>query len=216
MIRLILLLSAALALSWAAHAQDEDITIRGNFPQVLARGETTAQMANRIAVLIAPLDRMIAPPCGMKRIFEFAGADYVDVNDVSRRLDPRGQAGGAWRIVVQGKGCWSPRTHNVFLFSRGPEPASLRLGVPGGSSAGVKHQQDATQIVLREANSIAARTNCEDRAFLVDTVVTRARQASKAWSETWSTSACEIVRKWAVTFAPEGEKMRIMVVPGNF
>lgn len=212
--RLILLLTAVLcALGAARAAQDEDISIRGQFPQLLARGETTAQMANRIAILVAPLDRLIAPPCGMKRYLDFGGADYVDVNDVSRRLDPRGQANGVWRIVVIGKGCWSPRTHNVFVFARGPAPAALRLGAPGGSTAGVKHQQDATQMVLREANSVAARTNCEDRAFIVDTAVVRARQPGKPWSEVWTTSACEIQRKWAVTFTPEGDKMRLMAVP---
>jgi len=214
MSRLSLFLLAALLLAGAAPAQQgEDISIRGNFPQVLARGETTAQMANRIAILIAPLDRLIAPPCGMKRFFDFAGADYVDLNDVSRRLDPRAQSNGVWRIVVQGKGCWSPRVHNVFVFSRGVSPASLRLGVPGRTSAGVKHQQDATQIVLREANSVAARTNCEERAFLVDTAATVKRVSGKVWSELWTTSACEIQRKWAITFTPEGDKMRIMVVP---
>ena len=213
MTRLILLLTAMLCAGAALAAQDEDISIRGQFPQLLARGETTAQMANRIAILVAPLDRLIAPPCGMKRYLDFGGADYVDVNDVSHRLDPRGQANGVWRIVVIGKGCWTPRTHNVFVFARGAQAAALRLGVPGGSSAGVKHQQDATQMVLREANSVAARTNCDDRAFLVDTALTRARQPGKQWAELWTTSACEVQRKWAVTFTPEADKMRIMVVP---
>lgn len=214
MTRLILLLTAVLCAVGAGRAaQDEDISIRGQFPQLLARGETTAQMANRIAILIAPLDRLIAPPCGMKRFFDFAGADYVDVNDVSRRLDPGHP--GVWRIVVTGKGCWSPRTHNVFVFSRGGSPASLRLGAPGRSSAGVKHQQDATQMVLREANSIAVRgANCDERAFIVDTSVTTPRRPGKAWNESWSTSACQNIRKFDVTFTPEADKMRIMVVPG--
>lgn len=214
MTRLIFALCAALCLAGAAHAQrNEDVTIRGNFPQLLARGETTPEMANRIAVLIAPLDRLIAPPCGMKRYFDFAGADYVDVSDVSHRLDPRAQANGVWRLMVIGKGCWAPRRHNVFVFSRGASPASLRLGVPGASSAGVKHQQDATQMVLREANRIAVHYNCDERAFLTDTVVVTKRQPSKAWNESWTTSACEVIRRFAVTFTPEGEKMRIMAVP---
>jgi hypothetical protein len=120
-----------------------------------------------------------------------------------------------WRLLILGKGCWTDRRHNVFVFDRGAQPAELRLGVPGGSSAGVKHQQDATQIVLREANRIAAQTNCDERAFIVDTAVTRARKPDKAWDELWTVSACEIQRKFAVTFAPEGAKMRIMVVPAN-
>lgn len=211
--RLILLLTSLLCLAGAAGAADEDVSIRGNFPQLLARGETTTQMAQRIAVLIANLDRKIAPPCGMKRIFEFAGADHVDVNDISRSVDP-GQP-GVWRIVVTGKGCWSPRTHNVFLFSRGASPAALRLGVPGRSVAGVKHQQDATQMVLREANRIAAQTNCDERAFIVEASVAHARQPSKAWDETWSASTCEVTRKFTVMFAPQAEKMRISVVPAN-
>ena len=82
-------------LASAARAAEEDVVIRGNFPQMLARGETTTQMAQRIAVLIGGLDRLIAPPCGMKRIFEFAGADHVDVNDISRRVDPGNPACGA-------------------------------------------------------------------------------------------------------------------------
>jgi len=214
MTRLVLLLAAIVCATGAAlAAQDEDISIRGNFPQLLARGETTVQMANRIAILVAPLDRMIAPPCGMKRYLDFGGADYVDLNDVSRRIDPRTGAQGVWRIIVIGKGCWTARTHNVFVFDRGAQPAALRLGVPGGSSAGVKHQQDALQIVLREANSVAARTNCDERAFMVDTAVTQRRAPGKAWNEVWTTSACEIQRKWSVTFTPEGDKMRIMVVP---
>ena len=191
----------------AARAAEENIVIRGNFPQMLARGETTTQMAQRIAVLIGGLDQRIAPPCGMKRIFEFAGADHVDVNDISRRVDP-GQP-GVWRIVVTGKGCWTARTHNVFLFSRGASPASLRLGVPGRSVAGVKHQQDATQIVLRLANGSAMRGNCVERAFIVEAAVARPRRPGKGWDETWSASACEIVRTYTVMFEPEDGKMRI-------
>ena len=212
--RLILVLGALLCLAGAARAAEEDVSIRGNFPQLLARGETTVQMAQRIAALIAPLDRLIAPPCGMKRYFDFAGSDYVDMNDVSRRIDP-GQPGGVWRLVVTGKGCWSPRMHNIFVFSRGASPASLRLGVPGRSDAGIKHQQDATQIVLRESNRAAAQTNCDERAFIVDTVVTRARKPGQPWDEMWTTSACEIQRKWSVMFKPEVDKMRIAVVPAT-
>ena len=213
MIRLILLLAFALCAAAPARAADEDVVIRGNFPQLLARGETTPQMAQRIAVLIAGLDRRIAPPCGMKRIFEFAGADHVDVNDISRRVDP-GQP-GVWRIAVTAKGCWTARTHNVFLFSRGGSPASLRLGVPGRSVAGVKHQQDATQIVLRLANGSAMRGNCDERAFIVEAAVARARVPGKGWDETWSASACEVTRTYTVMFAPEDGKMRISVIPAG-
>jgi hypothetical protein len=213
MTRLLIALLCFVGLASAAQAKDEDVSIRGNFPQLLARGETVVQMANRIAVLLINLDRLIAPPCGMKRIFEFAGADHVDLNDVSRRVDPAQP--GVWRIVVHGKGCWTPRVHNVFLFGRGARPADLRLGVPGVSSAGVKHQQDATTIVLREANRAAAQYHCDERAFIVDTTVTKRRQPGQAWNETWTTSACEIQRKYAVTFTPEGGKMRIMVIPAN-
>jgi len=207
--RLIVAVAVLLCLATAARAQDEDVSIRGNFPQVLARGETVVEMANRIAVLLINLDRKIAPPCGMKRVFEFAGADRYDANDLSRRIDP-GQR-GVWRLAVAGKGCWSPRMHNVFLFPRVGAPAALRLGVPGRSVAGVKHQQDATQLVLREANGIAMRGNCEDPAFLVDTVVSKARKPGQPWAELWSASACEVTRKFAVMFTPEGAKMRIAV-----
>lgn len=211
--RLILVLFSLACLAGAAQAQpkDEDVTIRGNFPQALAKGETVVEMANRIAVKLISLDRLIAPPCGMQRIFEFAGADHVDVNDVSRRVDPAQP--GVWRIMVQGKGCWTPRAHNIFLFRRGASPAELRVGVPGHSSAGVKHQQDATRMVLREANSLAARSNCDERAYLVEASVTKPRRPGQAWTETWSASACDLVRKFTVTFTPEGGKMRIMVVP---
>lgn len=211
--RSILLLAIAFWAASAACAAEENIVIRGNFPQMLARGETTTQMAQRIAVLIGGLDQRIAPPCGMKRIFEFAGADHVDVNDISRRVDP-GQP-GVWRIVVTGKGCWTARTHNVFLFSRGASPASIRLGVPGRSVAGVKHQQDATQIVLRLANGSAMRSNCVERAFIVEAAVARPRRPGKGWDETWSASACEIVRTYTVMFEPEDGKMRISVIPAG-
>jgi hypothetical protein len=211
--RLILAFAALLGLAGAAWAQQqEDVSIRGQFPQLLARGETVAEMANRIAVLLINLDRLIAPPCGMRRIFEFAGAEHVDVNDTSLRI-AQSKPGGVWRLVVTGKGCWTPRTHNVFLFPRGGSPAELRLGVPGNSVAGVKHQQDATRMVLREANSIAAHTNCDERAFLVEATVSKARRPAQPWTETWTASACEIQRKFTVTFTPEADKMRIMVVP---
>ena len=211
--RLLLALISFACLAGAAQAQpkNEDVSIRGNFPQALARGETVVQMANRIAVKLINLDRLIAPPCGMKRVFEFAGADHVDVNDVSRRIEPAHP--GVWRIMVQGKGCWTPRAHNVFVFVHGVSPAELRLGVPGYSAAGVKHQQDATRMVLREANSLAARSNCDERAYLVEASVTKARRPGQAWTEMWSASACDLVRKFSVTFTPEGGKMRIMIIP---
>ncbi len=192
---------------------EEDVVIRGQFPQILARGETVVQMANRMAVTMINLDRMIAPPCGMKRIFEFAGADYYDENDLTRRIEPSQR--GVWRIAVQGKGCWSPRLHNVFLFPRVGAPAGLRLGVPGRSVAGVRLQAEAVPLVLREANGIAMRGNCEEPAFLVDSTVTKARLRGKPWSESWSASACEITRKFAVMFTPEGAKTRIGVALSN-
>jgi hypothetical protein len=212
MTRLILACAAFLCLAASAHAQEEDVSVRGQFPQMLAQGETVVEMANRVAVLLINLDRLIAPPCGMKRVFEFAGAEHVDINDMSVRIQ-QGKPGGVWRLVVTGKGCWTPRTHNVFLFPRGASRAELRLGVPGNSVAGVKHQQDATRMVLREANSIAARNNCEERAFLVEAIVTKARRPAQPWIETWTASYCEIQRKFNVTFTPEADKMRIMVVP---
>jgi hypothetical protein len=213
MTRLIFALLAFACLTGAAQAQptNEDVTVRGNFPQLLARGETIVQLANRIAAKLISFDRLLAPTCGMPRIFEFAGADYVDINDASRRVDTAQP--GVWRIMVQGKGCWTPRLHNVFLFPRGGSPAELRISVPGSSAAGVKHQQDATRMVLREANSIAARSNCDERAYLVEASVTKARRPGQSWTESWSASACDLVRKFTVTFTPEGGKMRIMVVP---
>jgi hypothetical protein len=208
MTRLILALVSILLFAGAARAE-EDVSIRGNFPQVLARGETVVQMANRIAVLLINLDRKIAPPCGMKRVFEFSGADYYDENDLTKRIEPNRR--GVWRLVVTGKGCWSPRMHNVFLYPRVGVPAGLRLGVPGRSVAGVRLQGEATQLVLREANGIAMRANCDEPAFLVDTVVTKARKRGQAWTEYWSASACEVTRRFAVMFTPEGAKTRIAV-----
>jgi hypothetical protein len=207
--RLLVALTALLCLAAAARAEEE-VIIRGQFPQILARGETAVQMANRIAATMINLDRLIAPPCGMKRIFEFAGADYYDENDLTRRIEPSRK--GVWRIAVTGKGCWSPRSHNVFLYPRVGVPAGLRLGVPGRSVAGVRLQGEAIPLVLREANGIAMRANCEEPAFLVDSVVNKARVAGKPWVETWSASACDITRKFAVMFTPEGTKTRIGVV----
>jgi hypothetical protein len=205
-----ILLALAALLSFAALARaEEEVIVRGQFPQILARGETVVQMANRMAATMINLDRLIAPPCGMKRIFEFAGADYYDENDLTRRIEPSQR--GVWRIAVRAKGCWSPRLHNVFLYPRVGAPAGLRLGVPGRSVAGVRLQAEAIGLVLREANGIAMRGSCEDPAFLVDSVVTKARVPGKPWVETWSASACEVTRKFAVMFTPEGTKTRIGV-----
>lgn len=209
-----LVLAFLLLASFAAPSRaEEDVVIRGQFPQILARGETVVQMANRMAVTMINLDRLIAPPCGMKRIFEFAGADYYSENDLTRRIEPSQR--GVWRISVQGKGCWSPRLHNVFLFPRVGAPAGMRLGVPGRTVAGVRLQAEAVPLVLREANGIAMRGNCEDPAFLVDSTVTKPRLPGKPWSESWSASACEVTRKFAVMFTPEGTKTRIGVVLAN-
>lgn len=207
--RLILVVFCLACLAGVARAQDEDVIIRGNFPQVLARGETVAQMANRIAVLLVNLDRKIAPPCGMKRVFEFAAADHFDADDLTKRTDP-GQR-GVWRIAVTGKGCWAPRLHNAFLFPVVGTPARLVLGVPGRSVAGVRLQGETTQLVLREANGIAMRANCEDPAFLVDTALGTARQPGRPWTEYWSASACDVTRRFMVMFTPEGTKTRVAV-----
>lgn len=206
--RILFALTAVLSLAATARAEEE-VIIRGQFPQILARGETVVQMANRMAATMINLDRLIAPPCGMKRIFEFAGADYYDENDLTKRIEPSQR--GVWRIAVRGKGCWSPRLHNVFLSPRVGAPAGLRLGVPGRSVAGVRLQTEAIGLVLREANGIAMRANCDQPAFLVDTVVTTARLAGKPWVEFWSASACDVTRKFAVMFTPEGAKTRIGV-----
>jgi hypothetical protein len=79
----------------------------------------------------------------------------------------------------------------------------------------VRLQAEAVPLVLREANGIAMRGNCEDPAFLVDTSVTKARLPGKPWSESWSASACEVTRKFAVMFTPEGTKTRIGVALAN-
>jgi hypothetical protein len=201
-----------LSLSATARAEEE-VVIRGQFPQILARGETVVQMANRMAATMINLDRLIAPPCGMKRIFEFAGADYYDENDLTKRIEPNRR--GVWRIAVTGKGCWTPRSHNIFLYPLVGAPARLRLGVPGRSVAGVRLQAETIPLVLREANGIAMRGNCEDPAFLVDSAVTKARVPGKPWVETWSASACDVTRKFAVMFTPEGAKTRIGVALSN-
>jgi hypothetical protein len=191
-------------------ASDEDVSIRGNFPQMLARGETTVQMANRIAVLLINLDRLIAPPCGMKRVFVFAGADHVDADDLAVRVDPAKP--GVWRLAVRGRGCWADRLHNVFVYPRGAQPAELRAGAPGQSVAGPRLQGQAMQLVFREANGLAIRSGCEDPAFLSDTSVRKVRRPGQAWEELWSATACEVTRKFLVMFTPEaGGRTRVAV-----
>lgn len=189
---------------------EEDISIRGNFPQLLARGETTPQMANRIAVALISLDRLIAPPCGRKRVFHFSGADYVDADDLSVRVDPA--MPGVWRFVILGKGCWATRVHNVFVYPRGTRPAEIRAGAPGRTVAGFKYQQQAMQLVFREANGIAIRSNCDEAAYLTDTAVTKVRRRGQPWEENWLATACDITRKFLVMFTPDGGKMRVVVV----
>jgi hypothetical protein len=117
-----------------------------------------------------------------------------------------------WRFVVIGHGCWANRVHNVFVYPRGTNPAELRAGVPGRSVAGPRYQAQALQLVFREANAIAIRSNCDEGAFISDTNVTKARRPGQAWEEVWSASACEVTRKFLVMFTPEGTKMRVAVV----
>ena len=208
--------AAAFIFSAAAFAADqiessqEDVRVRGDIPHMLAQGETSVQLAQRIAQTIGVLDRRIAPPCGMQRVFELAGAEHYDMNDLTVHVDPNKP--GVWRISVYGKGCWATRLHNVYLFPRGPAPAELRAGVPGRTIASVKYQQTATQLVLRQANGIAQRLNCGAPAFLTDSQVTTAHVAGKAWSETWSAQACTVTRTFTVTFTPQGTQMRITAV----
>lgn len=210
MIRFLAVLVSLVLAVGAARADEENVSIRGNFPQLLARGETTPQMANRIAVLLINLDRMIAPPCGMKRVFEFSGADHVDESDLTLRVDPAKP--GVWRFVIVGRGCWSDRVHNVFVYPRGVQPAELRAGVPGRSVAGPRLQQQVMQLVFREANGLAMRAGCEDPAFLADTSVRKVRRPGQAWEELWSATACEVTRKFLVMYTPEaGGKTRVAV-----
>ena len=201
----------ALATVATAFAEDaEDVRVRGDIPHMLAQGETSAQLAQRIAQTIGVLDRRIAPPCGMQRIFELAGAEHFDMDDLTVRVDPNKP--GVWRISVYGKGCWATRLHNVYLFPRGVAPAELRAGVPGRTIAAVKHQQSATQLILRQANGIAQRLNCGSPAFLTDSEVKSTHVAGKAWSEKWSAQACGITRTFNITFTPQGKQMRITAV----
>lgn len=211
MMRILVALLVLFIAAGPVRASDENVSIRGNFPQLLARGETTPQMANRIAVVLINLDRLIAPPCGMKRIFEFSGADHVDEGDLSVRVDPAQP--GVWRFVILGRGCWSDRVHNVFVYPRGAQPAELRAGVPGRSVAGPRLQQQAMQLVFREANGIAMRAGCQDPAFLADTSVRKVRRPGQPWEEIWSATACEVTRKFLVMYTPEaGGKTRLAVV----
>jgi hypothetical protein len=209
MIRL-LVSAIAFQLCGAIASADEDVSIRGNFPQMLARGETTPQMANRIAVVLINLDRLIAPQCGQKRVFEFAGADFNDADDLSVRVDPARP--GVWHLALVAHGCWTNRVHNIFVYPKGAQPADIRAGVPGRSVAGPRYQQQALQLVFREANCIAIRSRCNDGAFISDTNVTKVRKPGLPWEETWSATACDVTRKFLVMFTPEGSKMRVAVV----
>jgi len=188
----------------------EDVRVRGDLPHMLAQGETSVQLAQRIAQTIGVLDRRIAPPCGMTRIFEIVGAEHFDMDDLTKPVDPNRP--GVWRITVYGKGCWATRLHNVYLFTRGPAPAELRAGVPGRTLANVKYQQSATQLVLRQANGIAQRLNCGSPAFLTDSQISGPKVPGKAWIEKWWAQACGITRSFDVTFTPQGTQMRITAV----
>ncbi len=201
----------ALVMVATTFAEDaEDVRVRGDIPHMLAQGETSVQLAQRIAQTIGVLDRRIAPPCGMQRVFELAGAEHFEMDDLTVRVDPNKP--GVWRISVYGKGCWATRLHNVYLFPRGVSPAELRAGVPGRTIAAVKHQQSATQLVLRQANGIAQRLNCGSSAFLTDSEVKSIHVAGKAWNEKWSAEACGITRTFDITFTPQGKQMRITAV----
>jgi hypothetical protein len=68
---------------------------------------------------------------------------------------------------------------------------------------------------VREANGIAMRGSCHDRAFISDTQAPRTRPAGKPWTEFWNATACEVTRKFAVMFTPEGARMRISVAPSD-
>lgn len=211
--RLALIVAALVATVVAAFADDqseEDVRVRGDIPHMLAQGETSVQLVQRIAQTIGVLDRRIAPPCGMQRVFELAGAEHFDMDDLTVHVDPNKP--GVWRISVYGRGCWATRLHSVYLFPRGSSPADLRAGVPGRTIASVKHQQSATQLVLRQANGIAQRLHCGSPAFLTDSQVTTARVPDKAWSEKWSAQACGITRTFNVMFAPQGTQMRVTAV----
>jgi hypothetical protein len=177
---------------------------------MLAQGESPVQLAQRVAQAIGVLDRRIAPPCGMQRVFEIAAAEHFAMDDLTQRVDPNKP--GVWRITVYGKGCWTQRMHNVYLFPRATRPAELRAGVPGRTIAGIKHQQSATQLVLRQANGIAQRLNCGSPAFLTDSQLIATRVPGKAWTEKWSAQACSVTRTFNVTFTPEGTQMRVMAV----
>lgn len=204
------LIAAMVVAAFADSQSEEDVRVRGDLPHMLAQGETSVQLAQRIAQTIGVLDRRIAPPCGMTRIFEIAGAEHFDMDDLTKPVDPNKP--GVWRISVYGKGCWATRLHNVYLFPRGSAPAALRAGVPGRTLANVKYQQSATQLVLRQANGIARRLNCGSPAFLTDSQLAGSKVPGEAWTEKWLAQACGITRTFDVKFTPQGTQMRITAV----
>ena len=59
--RLILVLFSLVSLATTALAQPkgEDVTIRGNFPQILARGETVVSNTGQPFQLVRPLDFLV-------------------------------------------------------------------------------------------------------------------------------------------------------------
>lgn len=217
--RLLLIVAAFVATIATAHAADqvdtnqEDVRVRGTLPNMLAQGESGVQLAQRIAQTIGVLDRRIAPPCGMTRIFEIAAVEHYDVDDLTKRVDTNQP--GVWRVTVYGKGCWAQRLHNVYLFPRNAAPAELRAGVPGRTVAGVKYQQSATALVLRQANGLAQRLNCGSPAFLTDSQPKTAKVPGKAWTEKWTAQACNVSRNFDVTFTPDGTQMRVMAVEAS-
>ena len=91
-----------------ALADEENVSIRGNFPQLLARGETTPQMANRIAVALINLDsttpitlrrgdriaQLVVQRVELPELVEFASFDEAGLAETTRGQGGHGSSGG--------------------------------------------------------------------------------------------------------------------------
>jgi len=116
---------------------------------------------------------------------------------------------GAWREVVDAKGCGASRTLNVAVTVEGPRKLHFTTIFPGDTHASMKLQDDSLDYALDQAVKAGGNreSNCKvhyirDTQFVADDGPAAANTEQAPWHELWSIETCKQLYVVPMKFKP--------------
>ena len=219
---LALLLAAA-----AVHAQAPEPLSANNLTPEFVRFLQSSFNRSAVDAVIRAQAAKLPGNCAEITIIPTFGVEV----DVPPEFSPDGRklVRGSWKEFVDAVACGAVRTHNVQTFVRPTDGALFRSAMlPGSSRASLALQTDAARIVYENLARQTSGDECGSKAYaIVNTKFLSVDPASipnakagpnaHAWSEEWTTVACDRTLPLQVTFTPDagGTSVEVFLSPAQ-